>query len=138
MRKTAQKNLIYEIIQSSCDHPTAESIYMKARVHMPNISLGTVYRNLNDLVEMGKITRLSIPGEGDHYDHKMRKPHGHFYCQICKCFMDIEEIDVEPIIASVEQKNQVKIYANQISFSGVCPTCQIMGKEEKENGIKRK
>ena len=60
MRNSIQRNLVYDIIQVSCDHPTADMVYLRAKQTMPKISLGTVYRNLNELVELGKILRINF------------------------------------------------------------------------------
>ena len=66
-------------VQQLCDHPTAEEIYDKAAQECPNLSLGTVYRNLNSLVEAGRVRRVSIPGKADRFDHTLPW-HSHLYC----------------------------------------------------------
>ena len=55
MRNTKQKDLILKIINNSCSHPNTNEIYELAREEIPNISLGTVYRNLNRLVDLNQI-----------------------------------------------------------------------------------
>ena len=56
MRYSKQRELVMQTVQQLCDHPTAEEIYDKAAQECPNLSLGTVYRNLNSLVEAGRKT----------------------------------------------------------------------------------
>ena len=57
MRYSKQRELVMQTVQQLCDHPTAEEIYDKAAQECPNLSLGTVYRNLNSLVEAGRVRR---------------------------------------------------------------------------------
>ena len=68
MRNTKQKKLILEIINNSCIHPTAYEVYEECVKEIPNISLTTVYRNLNALVRGGNIQRLEISGDMARYD----------------------------------------------------------------------
>ena len=123
MRYSKQRDLVYEIVKNSHDHPTADIIYLKAREEMPNISLGTVYRNLTELVESNQILRVIVPGDSDHFDHTLIN-HSHFLCKECKCVTDLNKVDVDDLITTIEKNNKVKILSNQISFIGICPKCQ--------------
>ena len=82
MRYSKQRELVMQTVQQLCDHPTAEEIYDKAAQECPNLSLGTVYRNLNSLVEAGRVRRVSIPGKADRFDHTLPW-HSHLYCTVC-------------------------------------------------------
>ena len=77
VRNTTQRNLILDIINNSCEHLTAEEVYEIARKSILNISLGTVYRNLNILVELQKIRKIKTFDGKDHYD-KLHIKHNHF------------------------------------------------------------
>ena len=123
MRYSKQRDLVYEIVKNSHDHPTADTIYLKAREEMPNISLGTVYRNLTELVESNQILRVIVPGDSDHFDHTLIN-HSHFWCKECKSVTDLNKVDVDDLITTIEKNNKVKILSNQISFIGICPKCQ--------------
>lgn len=123
MRYSKQRDLVYEIVKNSHDHPTADTIYLKAREQMPNISLGTIYRNLTELVESNQILRVIVPGDSDHFDHTLIN-HSHFLCKECKCVTDLNKVDVDDLITNIEKYNKVKILSNQISFIGICPKCQ--------------
>ena len=70
-RNTRQRQLVLEAVQELCDHPTAEEIYDAAVKECPGLSLGTVYRNLNSLVDAGRVRRVSIPGKADRFDHTL-------------------------------------------------------------------
>ncbi|MDD4851014.1 MAG: transcriptional repressor [Gemmiger sp.] len=82
MRYSHQRELILKEVQRRKDYPTAEQICTSLRAECPRLSLGTVYRDLNTLVEVGKIRRVSIPGEADRFDSKILV-HQHFFCNRC-------------------------------------------------------
>lgn len=123
MRYSKQREIVYETVISCGNHPTAEVIYTEARKIIPNISLGTVYRNLAELVNIGKIIKVVVPGDSDHYDHTI-KDHPHLFCKECKSVMDLKINSINNLINEIELDNQIKIVSNQISFIGVCPKCQ--------------
>ena len=84
MRYSKQRELVMQTVENLCDHPTAEEIYDTAAKECPGLSLGTVYRNLNSLVEAGRVRRVSIPGQADRFDHTLAW-HSHLYCTVCGC-----------------------------------------------------
>ncbi|MFV0412507.1 MAG: transcriptional repressor [Oscillospiraceae bacterium] len=88
MGMTKQRHAILEIVRASKGHPTAEQVFEKARVLLPNISLDTVYRNLNLLADGGKLERLTIPGETVRFGANTL-PHSHLRCVKCGKIMDV-------------------------------------------------
>lgn len=123
MRNSSQRNLVYDIVMSSCDHPTAETIYLRARNLMPKISLGTVYRNLSELVELKKILRITVPGDSDRFD-KTLHTHAHLFCTNCLHLLDLVDVKLKDWIKELEENNQAKILSSDISFRGICSNCQ--------------
>lgn len=88
LKYSKQRESIKNFLVTRYDHPTAETVYLNIRKEFPNISLGTVYRNLNLLAEIGEIQKLS-PGIGpDRFDGNPA-PHYHFICRHCGCVMDL-------------------------------------------------
>lgn len=128
MRTTQQKTLIYDIIMGSSRHPSAEMVFEEARVELPNISLGTVYRVLRGLSEEGKILRIPLEG-GDRFD-KMTFVHSHFECIVCGEVTDIEcGISGDTLKAmSLESGNEV-MQCNAV-FRGICAACVNKNKNE--------
>lgn len=129
-RNTAQRQLVYDVVQKSHDHPTAETIYIRARKEAPHLSLGTVYRNLNHLSENGAIRKLSAPIGPDHYDFNLES-HYHFLCSECGQMSDIphhcspdEKSVLAPLSAGFDIQNYTLIYV------GVCPNCNKNKKGE--------
>ena len=109
MRYSKQRELVMQTVQQLCDHPTAEEIYDKAAQECPNLSLGTVYRNLNSLVEAGRVRRVSLPW------------HSHLYCTVCGGVTDAE-VDGKQVMELVKnQKGRVQDCA--VVLLGVCEEC---------------
>lgn len=117
MRLTKQKQLILDIINNSHEHLSAESVYNECRKVLPNISLGTVYRNLNQLSEMHLIKRLKVQ-EYDRFD-SMRKRHSHFFCTKCSGIYDI----FDDIINTETIKVPGRVDDYDIKFIGICNDC---------------
>ena len=120
MRYSKQRELVLQKVEELCDHPTAEEIFDKAAPECPGLSLGTVYRNLNSLVEAGKVRRVSIPGKADRFDHTLCW-HSHLYCTVCGSVTDAE-VDEEQVMKLVRnQKGCVLDCA--VVLIGVCEAC---------------
>lgn len=117
MRNTKQRSLVLDVINNSCNHPTAYMVHQECLKAMPNISLGTVYRNLNTLVSHGEIQRLDIPNIMTRYD-KISK-HDHFICNCCGNVYDLKRSNIS--YDDVIDGN--KIYACKISYEGICHDC---------------
>lgn len=124
VRKTKQRELILETLRSTKTHPTADWIYEKVREKMPNISLGTVYRNLGILEEMGEILELSYGSKYSRYDGNPEN-HYHFVCVECGKVLDVENIPVDKELdKEVEQKNDFKVFYHRTEFYGLCNECK--------------
>ncbi len=124
LRNTPQRKLILEIVNDSCDHPTAETIYKRASEKMRGLSLGTVYRNLHILSELGSIQRLTSPIGPDHFDFNL-SAHYHFYCKNCGEMSDIPEFcapNLESMLAP--QKSGFDIESHTLCYVGTCPKCK--------------
>lgn len=82
MKYSRQRESILNSLNEKLDHPTAEMVYNCVKKEQPNISLGTVYRNLNQLVEQGVLRRIATPVSGDRFDIRT-DPHAHLLCTRC-------------------------------------------------------
>ena len=117
MRNTKQRELILRIINDSFLHMTAEEIYYECSKSISNISLGTVYRNLNNLVESKKIKRIKMPNNIDRYDKN--KIHSHVICNKCG---KIDDIFVDFRI-KLPTLNDYVIIDYDLCFNGICKNC---------------
>mgnify|MGYP002521239756 CR=1 FL=1 len=133
LRKSRQRDTIYDVLVHDKTHPTAEVIYSHVREIIPDISLGTVYRNLNVLVENGYIRKLNIDGVTVHYDGNVT-PHHHMVCTSCGKIVDIHipHGAFDELVKDIEQEDQVHLTHVDLLFQGICNDCKDM-KEDKEN-----
>ena len=122
LKYSRQREVIKECLINRYDHPTADMVYMDVRETFPNISLGTVYRNLQLLTDLGEIQKLNVGDGVDHFDAKTF-PHYHFICKECGSVIDLqmENIDTIKDIAGVNFDGQI---AGHITyFYGICGNC---------------
>ena len=124
MRYSRQRELVLQQMEQLCTHPTAEEVYQQAVKECPNLSLGTVYRNLNSLVEAGRVRRVSIPGQPDRFDHTLRW-HGHLYCTACGGVSDL-------VVDGTAREQMLQNQPGQIrdcvlTLIGVCEDCAKRG-----------
>ena len=121
MRYSKQREAILQIVQMNPVHPTADWVYERVKKTVPNISLGTVYRNLNQLVETKAITAIRCDNT-IHYDGNTND-HSHFICDICNRIYDLEQ-PVGGLISTLYQNCQHNITGLQIQLSGICENCK--------------
>lgn len=107
---TKQLSLILEIT-GKCNHLTADQIFLEAKKRMPTIAIGTIYRNLNALVEKGMLKRVKIPSIPDRFDSTLEK-HEHLFCDCCGSLKDIYVLGLDEYI-----KNMIH---EDISSSDIC------------------
>lgn len=124
MRNSKQRETILKIVKESDDHPTADMVYNRARVLINNISLGTVYRNLNLLSEQGLIKKFKIVGDNERFD-KTVIMHSHFVCKCCGKVVDIMEDSMKGFIDELSKKTDSLIERYEVSLLGTCSHCQL-------------
>ncbi len=123
LRMTKQRAAILEVLRGTDLHPTADWIYEKVREILPNISLGTVYRNLNILKEHRLLKELNDGGEVSHFDGNTEN-HYHFICLRCKRIFDIDEpVDIQ-LDRRISSKTGFEIDHHRLEFYGICPACR--------------
>ena len=118
-----QREAIVDYLKSTKSHPTAETVYENIRLIIPNISLGTVYRNLNQLADCGRILRLSCDGKNVHYDG-FTHPHCHFLCEVCGSVLDMDMDFPSELINKAKKSSENTIKDVSIVYSGVCEACK--------------
>lgn len=121
-----QREAILKVLCSTTSHPTAAWIYEQVREEIPNISLGTVYRNLSLLEEDGAIRKIPVGDNHEHFDGDTTQ-HSHFYCKCCEQISDIF-IDTEETRKKVEADTGSRVDSGTYTFHGVCKTC-LSGKQ---------
>lgn len=122
LKYSRQRESIKACLMSRHDHPTADALYMTIREECPNISLGTVYRNLNLLVELGEIRKLTCGDGADHFDADT-SAHYHFVCRDCGTVLDIPGDAFADINDTAAAHLGCQVDSHSIYFNGVCPDC---------------
>ena len=117
MRYSHQRELIKEIIYSTNSHPNADWIYIEVKKSVPNISLGTVYRNLKQLNDEG-IIRTIYDGSIARYDWN-QDPHDHLKCKKCGNLIDVQ-IPETDIKKTIKKKNNFKYKKLKLTIIGTC------------------
>ena len=121
-KHSKQRDMIKEFLMTRKDHPTADVVYSNVRLQNPNISLGTVYRNLTLLADTGEILRLRVGDGVDHFDADT-SPHYHFVCSHCGSVIDLQMDDIDSIteVAAANFKGQIAGHVTY--FHGTCANC---------------
>lgn len=123
-RNTIQRDLVLQAVLDLQNHPTPEEVYMHIRKKHPTISKGTVYRNLNVLVEKGLLSKVDVPDSANRVDHIL-SPHYHIECRVCGGVYDMDMPDMsEEIKKHIRNTNGFEIEKHDLIFSGVCPKCK--------------
>lgn len=120
MRYSRQREALLQLLRSTKSHPDAEWLYTSLRKEYPNISLGTVYRNLRQLTDTGEILELS-DGATSHFDGDLL-PHYHMKCSRCRGIYDIRK---ENVSVSVKTEDGFQIDGFSLMLNGVCRNCQM-------------
>lgn len=117
MRYSHQRQLVYEALASTKTHPDANWVYNKVRDAMPHISLGTVYRNLNELADAGQIKRISAVGNVERYDADTSY-HAHLICKVCGRIFDATPEEIK-----LTDADDFTVESAEIMIYGKCATC---------------
>lgn len=121
-RYSKQREVVLEILRSTKLHPNATTIYECAREVIPNISLGTVYRNLSELSASGDILAFKAFDGSEHYDATC-EPHPHLCCTACRQIVDLDIPFVEDFAKKSASHTGAQIERHNIVFYGKCSDC---------------
>ena len=122
LKYSRQRQVIKDFLMTRKDHPTADVVYMNVKHEYPNISLGTVYRNLSLLTELGEIRRLRMGDGVDHYDADTSH-HYHVICTECGSVADLKAHSIDNMINLSDLDYDGKIQGQVTYFYGVCADC---------------
>lgn len=122
LKVTPQRRVIFEALQDSSEHPSAEDVYQAVTEVLPDISVATVYHTLNDLVTMGELMELDL-GEGKARYDPCTRAHCHLVCLGCHKVVDVMR-DPDCLELLPEQKGSFEIERCEVVFYGRCPECQ--------------
>ena len=119
---TRQRKTVLDVLKGMDTHPTADEIYDRVKQKLPRISLGTVYRNLEVLSELGEIQILELSGSLKRFDWD---PHKHYHIRCIRC----DRVENAPLAPMNQLENKLyqstvfEIIGHNLEFIGLCPEC---------------
>lgn len=123
-RSTRQLDAVWAVLLASDEHPSAEQVYRAARVRMPAVSRGTVYRNLAKLVAAGRVRIVHVHDRSARYDARL-DPHDHFLCLGCTMLLDVEP----PAGGAERSRTRSRVRGHRVAgrvltWLGTCRSCE--------------
>lgn len=122
-RYSKKREAILDLIRSTDSHPSADWVYQTLKPIYPDLSLGTVYRNITRFKEEGLVVSVGTVNGQERFDANV-KPHTHFICRCCDAVLDLPEVRLEKMdLDQIAAQNGITIDHHELIFSGTCPNC---------------
>ncbi len=119
-----KRSAILDYVRCSPEHPSAEMIFHHLKAEIPDLSLGTVYRNVSYFKNQGILTSVGTVQGIERFDADLR-PHVHFICESCGCVKDLPGIQVSPELSQdAAQESGAVVESCRLTFYGRCCGCQ--------------
>ncbi len=123
MKMTVQRRIILEEVRNLKSHPSADEVYVAVRRRLPDISMATVYRNLETLAECGLIRRLWEVAAPRRYDGILDE-HYHVVCDRCGRVGDVRLKAVNGFLEDARRASDYDVRGYRLEFHGLCPSCR--------------
>ena len=117
-----QRELIYNQVKNFPVHPTADEVYTALKKEYPNLSMGTVYRNLNLLSETGMLKKIHLDNSPERFDART-DAHGHLFCEKCGQVFDIKDDILDGIENRIFERHGHLVKETALNFRGICKSC---------------
>lgn len=131
-RYSKKRAAILAAIRGTDCHPSAEWVYQALKPSHPDLSLGTVYRNLVFFQERGDIRSVGVVKGQERFDG-ITTPHSHFICRHCGAVMDLSQTELASRIdRDVSEQYGLMVEHHELTFHGLCPTCIHNQKHEED------
>ena len=122
-KKSRKRDAIMHVLAGTRTHPNAEWIYSQLKPDFPDLSLGTVYRNLAQFREEGAIISVANVRGQERYDANISE-HTHFICDVCGSVVDIEgDMSMDDYIERAARETGARVTGAELIFRGVCAAC---------------
>ena len=121
-KRSRQRERILALLRSTDTHPTANWLFGRLKKEFPNLSMGTVYRNIGILVHQGLISRIAFGSTFDRLDANTGD-HYHFICEKCNAIIDLKLPLVRGLEKQVPASAGFEVHRHAVEFYGLCPRC---------------
>ena len=119
-----KRDAILAYLRSTDVHPSADMVFAKLKPEIPDLSLGTVYRNLSMFRQQGTIASVGTVNGVERFDGNAH-PHVHFICRDCSAVMDMPRMEVPGAMTqTAESQMGGRVESCQLTFTGLCSQCQ--------------
>lgn len=133
-----KRTAILNTLRKTRTHPTADWIYAQLKPELPNLSLGTVYRNLKIFCETGKAISVGVINGQEHFDGFVH-PHAHFVCERCGAVLDVDgDFFGTDELLRLSNDTGCNVQSATVMFSGICDTCLANEQAESSEKISQK
>ena len=122
-KKSKKRDVVLEVLRGTDTHPSAQWIYSEAKKIVPDLSLGTVYRNLNLFKEEGLVVSVGVVDGEERFDC-VTEPHTHFVCSRCGSIIDVALDDGSGDEAELEARYDVRVESRSVVYRGTCSGCE--------------
>jgi Fe2+ or Zn2+ uptake regulation protein len=122
IRLTRQREEVFGILLQKRDHPTATEVFLRAKRHMPSISLATIYNCLEALVDCGLVKEVNLDRAPTRFCANLRE-HSHFYCEKCGSISDVNL----SLNSTWDLPPGFVVMQADVSLRGMCPRCSPEG-----------
>ena len=129
MRYSHQRERIFRAVSERCDHPTANMVYEQLKLEMPRLSLGTVYRNLNQLADAGRLKKIPLADGSCRFD-KTREAHSHIVCDECGAVSDVHLPSFEMLEQTIVSETGYELRSYDVVLRGVCEACRKRAQQQ--------
>lgn len=124
MRRSKKRDAMLRLMQSTKCHPSADWVYQQLKPEYPDLSLGTVYRNLNQLSEQHLIQRVGVINGQERFDADLH-PHAHFVCNRCGMVIDLpDNPPAQEYSKSLSEQYGFKVEGHEFNLRGLCKDCK--------------
>ena len=122
LKATPQRLEIMRILEDG-GHVNIDDLYREIRKTFPSVSLSTIYKNMNKMIEKGFLSEVKLNNQKNLYElHKER--HSHVVCTECKSIMDIQ-VNVSDVLHEAQDISHYELNESSLTFHGVCPRCLV-------------
>lgn len=128
-KHSRKREAVLEKIRGTTSHPSAIWVYEELRKEIPDLSLGTVYRNISVFKEEGLVVSVGVVNGQERFDGNVTE-HTHFVCLTCGDVLDVDADLDEALTEKVKAENSVEISARQLTFYGRCANCRSRSEKD--------